>query len=333
LNRQLPIEDFVRYGHWFQQQALPNLDPRSIASVERSGDGYRITLDDGERFYSRNVVVATGIGSFANRPAPFGSLSPELCSHSSDRPNHDLGRFAGKRVAVIGAGQSAFESAVLMREQGAEVEVLMRQPQLRWVNTRPFVEKLMDSKLYPFKAPGRIGPLGLNWLLEHPSLFTMASRGLQDKMAYRAIRPAASIWLRPRVEHITFTTGRHVVAAAERQGKAHVKLDDGSERTFDHVLLGTGYKIDIARYRFLSANLLERVRTANGYPVLNRGFESSAPGLYFVGAVAAHSFGPFMRFVAGTQYAARVLSRHVVRAQAKQVTRSYAERPAAVDAS
>ena len=333
LNRQLPLDDFVRYGQWFHQQALPNLDPRNIAGVERGGDGYRISLDDGERFYSRNVVVAAGIGSFANRPALFGSLSTELCSHTSDRPNRDLGRFAGKRVAVIGAGQSAFESAVLLREQGAEVEVVMRQPQLRWVQTRHFIEAMMDSKLYPFKAPGRIGPIGLNWLLEHPALFTMAPRGLQDKMAYRAIRPAASIWLRPRSEHITLTTGRHVVAAAERQGKAHLKLDDGAGRTFDHVLLGTGYKIDIARYGFLSADLLERVRTANGYPVLSRGFESSNPGLYFVGATAAHSFGPFLRFVAATQYTAKVLSGHVVRAQTKHEARSYAERPAAVDAS
>jgi FAD-dependent urate hydroxylase len=333
LNRQLPLEDFVRYGQWFQQKALPNLDPRNIARVESSSDGYRIVLDDGDTFHSRNVVVATGIGSFANRPAAFGALAPELCSHTSDPQNCDLGRFAGKHVAVIGAGQSAFESAALLREQGADVEILMRQSQLRWVNTRPIIEALMDSKLYPFKAPGRIGPIGLNWLLEHPALFTMAPRDVQDKMAYRAIRPAASIWLRPRLEHMKLVTGRQVVAVAERQGKAHLRLDDGIERAFDHVLLGTGYKIDVARYGFLSPDLLESVRTANGYPVLDRGFESSARGLYFVGTTAAHSFGPFMRFVAGTHYAAGVLSRHVARAQTKCVARSYAERPAAVDAS
>jgi hypothetical protein len=205
---------------------------------------------------------------------------------------------------------------------------------LRWVNTRPFIESLMDSKLYPLKAPGRIGPLGLNWLVEHPALFTMMPRELQRTMSYRAIRPAASSWLRPRTEDIAFTTGRHVIAAGENHGKACLKLDDGVERTFDHVLLGTGYRIDIARYGFLPAHLLESVRAANGYPVLNRGFESSVPGLYFVGTTASYSFGPYLRFVAGSQYAATVLSRHAVPAQTKRsnVSRSYRERAAPADA-
>lgn len=330
LSRRLPLEDFVRYGQWFQRQALPDLDSRNVAGVARTGDDYLVTLDDGESFHSANVVVATGIGSFAHRPAVFGSLPPELCSHASDRQNSDLGRFAGKRVAVIGAGQSAFESAVLLREQGADVEILMRQSQLRWVNTRPFIESLLDSKLYPLKAPARIGPIGLNWLVEHPALFTIMPRELQRTMSYRAIRPAASSWLRPRTENIAFTTGRHVITAGEGHARVCLKLDDGVEREFDHVLLGTSYRIDIARYRFLSADLLQRVRAVNGYPVLNRGFESSVMGLYFVGTTASYSFGPYLRFVAGSQYAATVLSRYAVRTRtrSRDVLRSYRQRPA-----
>ncbi|MBZ5603495.1 MAG: NAD(P)-binding domain-containing protein [Acidobacteriia bacterium] len=332
LNRRVPLADFVRYGQWFQRQAVPDLDQRNVASIERSGDGYRVRLDDGETYYSQNVVVAGGIGSFANRPAQFGSLPAELCSHASDRVNSDLGRFAGKRVAVIGAGQTATESAALLHESGADVEVVMRQPQLRWLHTRPLIEWLMDSPLYPFKAPGKIGPIGLNWLLEHPALFTLPSRETQEKMAYRAIRPAASGWLKARTQQVTFTTGRHVVAAEERGGKVHLTLDNGAERTADHVLLGTGYKIDIKRYAFLGGDLLRQVHIANGFPVLNRGYESSMPGLYFVGAPAAHSFGPYMRFVAGAGYASKTLSSHVVRTQAKRVVRSYGERTAAADA-
>lgn len=318
LSRRVPIEDFVRYGQWFQRQALPDLDARNIACAEPAGAGFRITLDDGECFSSRNVVVATGIGSFTNCPAPFASLPQELASHTSSQLNHNLSRFSNKNVAVVGAGQSAMESAALLHEAGAGVEVLVRQPQLRWLSSRPLVERLMDSKLNPFKAPGKIGPVGINWLLEHPALFTMMPRKHQDAMAFRAIRPAASSWLRSRTQHVTVTTNRHAVKAAERGGKVHLQLNDGSERTVDHVLLGTGYKIDIARYGFLSEDLLQRVRTVRGYPVLNGRFESSLPGLYFVGATAAYSLGPFFRFVAGTQYAAEALSRHLVRTSARK---------------
>ncbi|MGD1091611.1 MAG: NAD(P)-binding domain-containing protein [Bryobacteraceae bacterium] len=313
LDRRVPLEDFVRYGQWFQRQTLPDLDARNIAWVERGGSGYRITFDDGEQLCSRNVVVATGIGSFSNCPAVFASLPAELVSHTSHRLNHNLSRFARKKVVVVGGGQSAIESAALLHEAGAQVEVLLRQPSVCWLNTRPLIEWLMDCKINPFKAPGKIGPAGVNWLIEHPALFTTLSRKLQDAMTFRAIRPAASSWLRARTDQLTITAGRHAAHATVRGGKVHLRLNDRDERTVDHVLLGTGYKVDIARCGILSAELLQRVRTVNGYPVLNGGFESSLAGLYFVGATAAYSFGPLLRFVAGTQYAARALSRYGVR--------------------
>jgi hypothetical protein len=52
----------------------------------------------------------------------------------------------------------------------------------------------------------------------------------------------------------------------------------------------------------------------NGYPVLGAGFETTAPGLHLLGAPASWSFGPLMRFVAGTEFAGRALERCVARA-------------------
>lgn len=311
MNRRLPVEDFVAYGEWFQQQALPGIDQRNVSLVERANDGYTVTLDDGETFRSARVVVATGIGYFSQRPTPFEALPLELASHTSDRSNHDLNRFAGKSVIVIGGGQSAMESAALLSEAGAEVEVLMRQPKIRWLHVRPLIEWLMECRLNPFKAPGKIGPIGINWLIEHPALFTTMSQSYQNNLAYRAIRPAASSWLYPRTRTVRITEGRHAVRAEERQGKAYLRLDDGAERSANHILLGTGYKVSIDRYGFLAPQLKE-VDTVRGYPVLNRGFESSCPGLFFVGTTASYSFGPFLRFVAGTQFAATTLTRYAV---------------------
>lgn len=311
MNRRLPVEDFVAYGEWFQQQALPGIDQRNVSLVERANDGYTVTLDDGETFRSARVVVATGIGYFSQRPTPFEALPLELASHTSDRSNHDLNRFAGKSVIVIGGGQSAMESAALLSEAGAEVEVLMRQPKIRWLHVRPLIEWLMECRLNPFKAPGKIGPIGINWLIEHPALFTTMSQSYQNNLAYRAIRPAASAWLYPRTRTVRITEGRHAVRAEERQGKAYLRLDDGAERSANHILLGTGYKVSIDQYGFLAPQLKE-VDTVRGYPVLNRGFESSCPGLFFVGTTASYSFGPFLRFVAGTQFAATTLTRYAV---------------------
>lgn len=310
LEKSLPLADFVAYGRWFQTCALPDLDSRNVSEMERSNGTYRLTLEDGERLQARNVIVATGIGSFAHVPAPFVSLPHELVSHTSDRNNQDLSRFAGRRVAVVGSGQSALESAALLMEAGAEVEVIARQPHLRYLKDTGIANWIMDRRLYPFKAPGRIGPIGMNWLIEHPRLFTLFPRRLQDWMTRRAIRPAGSSWLRPRNEGVRFRMGCHAVAASVDGNQVRLQLSDGSVGHADHVLLGTGYKIDIARYPFWSGNLLQAIRTADGYPLLNGGFESSLPGLYFVGTTAAHSFGPLCRFVAGTPFTARTLARY-----------------------
>lgn len=313
LGERIPLEDFVRYGQWFQNNALPDADARHVARLERVEGGFRLTLEDGETVAADGVVVATGIGAFPHVPEPFAALPTDLATHASASVNRDLGRLAGKDVVVVGAGQSATESAALLAEAGARVEQLVRQPQLRWLKSRPAAEWFMDLRLNPFKTPGKIGPLGINWLIEHPRLFTAFPRATQDWMSYRAIRPAASGWLKPRVQSVRLTVGRGVVAAEHLGARVRLRLDDGTERSADHVLLGTGYRIDIARTPFLTPELLGAVRTVRGYPVLNAGLESSLPGLYFVGAPAAYSFGPLCRFVAGTGFTARTLTRHALR--------------------
>jgi hypothetical protein len=88
-------------------------------------------------------------------------------------------------------------------------------------------------------------------------------------------------------------------------------LDDQTERHVDHVLLGTGYRVDIAQYDFLTRPLIANVQRVDGWPVLQSGFRSSVPGLHFVGAPAARSFGPLLHFVAGTEFCSRELVRTI----------------------
>jgi hypothetical protein len=141
---------------------------------------------------------------------------------------------------------------------------------------------------------------------------------------FRCIRPAGAGWLRDRVASVPFTLGRTATAADElRGGGVRVRLDDGSERTADHVLLGTGYRIDVRRYPFLSPRLARSVDVRDGYPVLRPGFESSQPGLHFLGAPSAFSFGPIVRFVVGTWYSAPTVAAAIAGRRQRPLRRSF----------
>jgi FAD-dependent urate hydroxylase len=298
---------------------MPDLDRRKVAKVEKNGN-FRLHLEDGESVSVQRVVVAAGISRFAHRPPEFRHLPAKLASHSSE--HRDLGRFRGQRVLVVGGGQSAFESAALLKESGAGVELVMRRPQVRWLHgSVQFRARLgaLRALLYP---PTDVGPPGLNQIIARPHLFRLLPRMWQDKMAYRAIRPAAATWLKQRLEGVRITTGRWVTHTSRRGDIADVELSDGTRREVEHVLLGTGYRVDVSGYEFLSRELLTSLQTEQGYPRLNLGLESSIQGLHFLGAPAARSFGPLVRFVSGTGYSARALTRAIVGASHGRTVRA-----------
>jgi cation diffusion facilitator CzcD-associated flavoprotein CzcO len=304
--RPLPGEELPRYGHWFQERTVPDVDTRLVANVELDGGGFALTTQDGERHAAGRVVIATGLGSFPHRPAQFSQLGDELATHSMDIP--EPARFAGQSVAVIGCGQSAVETAALVGEAGAEVELIARDPAIRWLirgEQLRGIDPFMQRILY---APTDVGPAGVSRLVALPNLFRRLPRALQDRLAYRSIRPAATSWLVDRTTDVTMTFSRQVSRATPDGERALLDLDDGSQRRVDHVILATGYRIDVAAEAILGDSLRPQLRLRNGFPVLRRGFESSIPGLHFVGAYSAWSFGPIMRFVAGTKFTAREIA-------------------------
>jgi hypothetical protein len=138
-------------------------------------------------------------------------------------------------------------------------------------------------------------------------------RELFDRLWKRAVRPAGARWLVSRLVDVPIRLGRKVDAVSERGNKINVSLDDHTTRTVDHVLLGTGYKVDISRYAFLAPELLASINRSNGYPKLAQGLETSVSGLHILGSPAAWSFGPLMQFVSGTKYVGEALVRHIGR--------------------
>jgi FAD-dependent urate hydroxylase len=308
LSAPVPLDRFIEYGRWFQRRAVPDVDPRKVAAIEAESSGFRLTLEDGEVVKPQRVIVASGIIPFAWRPSQFRSLSPEFASHSSE--HRDLGGFGGRRLVVVGGGQSALESAALLHEAGAEVEVIVRSPVVRWLHQNPLLHTWPVSAL--LYAWPDVGPAVVSHVVARPSLFRQLPGKLQDRLGPRSIRPAGANWLKPRLQNVAITTSRSVKAAVPFGGHVKLILDDGSERVVDHVLLATGYRVDIGLYPFLSGKLLAAIRRINGYPQLDSGFESSVPGLHFLGAPAALSFGPLLRFVAGAEFASLALTRKIL---------------------
>jgi thioredoxin reductase len=309
LSKPLPLADFVRYGQWFQRQVVPDLDCRRVARIESNPYGFRVGLADGESILCQRVVIATGLTQFDHRPAQFAKLPRSLVSHSAEES--DLGRFAGQKVVVVGGGQSAVESAALLSEGGADVELIIRSPEIRWLGRTSTLRRFGPTRRLLYH-PTDVGPPGLSQLVAHPDLFRRLPMGLQDKWAYRAIRPAAASWLRPRITKVQQTTGRTISSVNLAGTGLQLTLDDGTERRADHVLLATGYSVDVNQYPFLAPELVRSLKTIGGYPRLTSGFEASQPGLHFLGAPAAKSFGPLMRFVSGTDYAAHAVTRRVL---------------------
>jgi lysine/ornithine N-monooxygenase len=310
VEKPVPLDRFVDYGRWFQEQVVPDLDRRWVENVESAnGSGYRLTLAGGESVTAKNVVVAAGIDRFPWRPEVFRGLPKELVFHASEQ--REIAPYSGRRVVVVGGGQSALEGAALLHEAGADVEVLVRESFVRWLSFR------IQHKLGPVTkllyAPPDVGPMGVSQLVARPHLFRLLPRRAMDRLDPRSIRPAGAGWLVDRMQDVPIRTGVSVVSAVPRDGGLELGLDDGSTRRVDHVLLGTGYRVDLAKYPFLSPRLQETLRTVRGYPVLSRGFETSAKRLYVVGAPAARSFGPLMRFVAGSDFAARTVARAIRR--------------------
>jgi FAD-dependent urate hydroxylase len=308
ISKPIPLNRFVGYGQWYQRQAVPDLDRRFIRSIETDARGFKVAVADGELFTSRRVVVATGISTFACRPPEFDNIPSALASHSSE--HNDLRKFKGRRVVVIGAGQSALESAALFKESGIDVEVIARQKILNWVGLHPRLHHLgpVSRLLYSTRD---VGPAGISRLVAAPHVFRMFPRWFQDRTAYRAIRPAVAGWLRPRLTGVPVALGRKVVSATATGSQLRLKLDDGTERLVDHALLATGFRVDISRYQFLSPDLLKQLETIDGFPVLKRGLECSIPGLHFLGKPAAWSFGPLVGFVSGTEFAANELAHSI----------------------
>jgi FAD-dependent urate hydroxylase len=309
LQEPLPIEDFIAYGDWFQKQVVPNLDERHVRHVSYNNNSFNITLDDGEEIHSKRLVLAVGIGLFSYRPEQFANIPKELAPHTSELS--DLCKWRGKRVAVIGTGQSALEYAALLHESGAEVTILSRSSEVKF---RPFAWrkhlfrtltggplKGFSYKVFP---PTDLGDIRTARKMANPEVFRQQPAEVQEKLLKDCTKPVGAYWLPQRLASVQVRTGVSVSRAEIERPGLKLHLTDGTTQRADLVVLATGYKVDISKYQILDVELRDRIeKTADKYPVLSMSLQTSIPGLYMAGVIAEKALGPTLRFVTGTSNA------------------------------
>lgn len=308
----LPVarETFIDYGVAFQERFLPGLECKNLVGLDRDADGFVLRLADAERVLARRVVLAVGIAGYGYVPDELASLPAQVVTHSSRHA--DLQSFAGRRVALVGGGSSAIDLADLLTEAGAEVQLIARRQALRFHNPPTGEPRSRWQEIrYPMTG---MGPgLRARLYTDAPLAFHVLPQKVRRGIVLDFAPPEGGWFSRERIiGRVPLLLGHSVVRARTRGQEVQLRLSgpDGSERDVvaDHVIAATGYRVDLARLTFLSQRIRARLRSAYQTPVLSSQFESSVPGLYFVGLPAALSFGPMMRFALGAGYTARRLT-------------------------
>ncbi|HEX7164097.1 MAG TPA: NAD(P)-binding domain-containing protein [Trebonia sp.] len=308
----LSLERFLGYADWFTDQLVPDVRDLTVTNVTPVDGGFTVEFADEPPAFARQVIVATGLLPYASIPDELSGLPADLMTHSSAHSRLD--QFRGRRVAVIGGGQSALQTGALLHEEGADVQVIVRGEQITWEKQgAPEIGLLDRIRRPPVKLCEGWACVGYN----SPDAFRMLlPEFVRVRKALTTFGPKGAWWLRDRVEGVIEVLTGHLLRSAEPNGsgvRLHLDGPEQSSVEADHVIAGTGFRIDISRLPFLSAEVQAGLVTRINCPLVNRAGESTVPGLYFAGAHTAVSLGPGVRFISGTHATAAQLARSVAR--------------------
>jgi hypothetical protein len=326
----LPLETYIAYGDAFQARFAPDVERKLLVALEPTSRGFRAIFSDGEVVMARRIVLAIGVHPFKHVPRILSHLPAEVLSHSGD--HGPLHAFGGKEVTVLGAGASAIDMAALLHEKGASVSLVARASELRFSSPPLEQRSLLGRLTSPLRRLVRPGSgIGDTWLLkacaDAPWLFHALPERWRLHLVRTTLGPLGGSSMKDRVVgKFRLLLGRKLESAEIRGGKVHLHfaLRDGMKETLqtDHIIAATGYRIDVGRLSFLDPRLLTRIRTVENTPILATNYESSIPGLHFVGAASANSFGPVARFAFGAIHPSRRLTRDLSTSRSTAVPKS-----------
>ena len=302
----MPVADFIRYADWYRERFVPEVVESDVASLEEWRDRLLVRTAAGEERVARHAVAALGITPFPYVPAIFRDANPERVTVAVDRTAWAATK--GRRIAIVGGGQTAVEAAAIAASTDADVELLVRGSLVWFADREPYHPRgRVADALYRLAYPAvGYGPPPINRLVLHPDLFAALPAPLRRRLTARMLKPGGSPWLRARVEgKVRVTQHVSVVGLDESNRGVVLRLDDGSQREVDEVVLGTGYRFDLDRLAFLDPRIRQKIEVSAGWPSLDRAFRSTDPRILFVGYAAEGHFGAIGRFVLGVPFTAR----------------------------
>jgi thioredoxin reductase len=303
----LPLQHFLSYAEWFHRTFVPQSNPADVAQVDLADGGVRVTTTSGDELQARSAVLALGVTPFPRVPAVLAASGDPRIRIVLERTGYD--DLAGKRVAVIGAGNNGVESALLAhRADAAGVELLVRS-RVRWFTERephaprgPVRQRLYDLA-YPVVG---FGPPPINRFAIHPDAFARLPHAMRLRINQRLLRPGAAPWLREHVEGvIPITEGVEVQRVQSRPDDLVLTLSDGTTREVDACIVACGFAFSQDGLKVLAPELRSRIAIQDGWPVLDRSFRTNVPQISLVGFPAEGRFGPLSRFVEGADFAAQ----------------------------
>jgi thioredoxin reductase len=304
------LDTFSAYGLAFQKKVVPQVEDEQLVALSRQQSEFLLRLSSGASFTARRVLLATGIDHFHYIPAELAHLPRDILTHSSE--HRDLHQFKGRDVVVIGGGASAIDLAALLHESGATVRLVARRP-LAIHGKMRLPRPLWQRVRHPMST---IGPSWRSrFFTDAPGLFRYLPPARRLRIVKTFLGPAAGWFMQHRIEGVPLMLGYNCHKAERTDGRVRLQLVAGDHTSrhlvTEHVIAATGHRVDLRRLPFLSDEIRLQLNSVEHTPVLSSHFQSSVPGLYFVGPAAANSFGPVMRFVAGAKFTAHRISRHL----------------------
>ncbi len=270
---RINVREYRQYVDWVLDAIPYDIQPEYLANLSQKGDYFEAKLESGETLKAKQVVIATGVAHHLKIPAEFSNAKDVIHSYYTQ----EIEALKGKKVLVVGAGQSAAEAMEICRKNENLVHWYARK----------------EPRFYsePLDLP--------KWIFN----LVVKSAGLFRRLPHRLIQYLFSIF------SATTMTPDHKIKLADVNRFS--SLPDLSN--YDHVISATGYKYTLNHMNFLADELRDSLEMRAAMPRIDKNFMSSMRDLYFIGPSTEMFFGPPMKFMIGSQYVAPRLSKLLAR--------------------